>query len=53
MPKIQIVCDSCGKDFTVTHKGKEEIEFCGFCGESIDKDWNSTEEAEELYEEEE
>lgn len=52
MPTIQLVCDSCGKDFTVKHKGKEDVEFCPFCSEPIDKDWNSAEESDELYEEE-
>jgi len=35
-------CDECGAEYSITTEMDLVVEFCGFCGEPIDKiEWNS------------
>ena len=43
-------CDECGAEYSITTEMDLVVEFCGFCGEPIDKiEWRDGEEP--VYEE--
>ncbi len=43
MSKKTIYCDECMNEFTLNYKGKEDPQYCVFCGSELDLDWNSDE----------